>query len=550
MRLPAPLLALLVASTLASAARKQPNIVLILVDDQDARQDSIATMGRVQELLVKEGTQFTHSYAPISVCCPSRTSLLRAQAAHNTNITSVVAPWGGWEVFNEKGYNGHYLPSFLQEAGYDTYYTGKLMNDHKVSNIGSMPALGWTDSDFLVDPQTYNYWNASFVNNAGPVVYHEGEYSTDLVAAKGLAALDLAAKNPDRPFFVGIAPIAPHSHISGVPNSLGGILFDVPQSAPRHAHLFKDTTLNYSRESHNPPLPSGVSWVRDLERLNSTHVEHIEEFYRQRLRALQAVDELVEGVVKKLEEMGVLEDTFIIYTSDNGFEANVVRGPSVPKGLVDSASVYSLADLGATILHLAGAETDYENDGSIIPITRELRESVKEEGVKQFHLAEYWVEGIEEGRYAGPRRINQTYRAIRVVEGTEINFSYAVWCTGEHEIYDLNADPDQMDNLAETSRLGHLRPPSLARLQTRLDALLLVLKTCVGDVCRAPWKSIFPSGEVSSLADALHNDLDSFFGALPKVQYSYCDIGYHRRLEAPFWHAGLAFGTDSGLTFQ
>jgi N-acetylglucosamine-6-sulfatase len=77
----------------------------------------------------------------------------------------------------------------------------------------------------------------------------------------------------------------------------------------------------------------------------------------------------------------------------------VVRGPSVPKGLVDSTSVYSLADLGATILHLAGAVSDYDNDGAIVPITEELRKTIDVEGVKQHHLAEYWVEGVGEGKY-------------------------------------------------------------------------------------------------------------------------------------------------------
>lgn len=132
------------SSGASSSTSKQPNIVFIIVDDQDARQESMKTMQHVQDLLVKEGTAFSRFYAPISVCCPSRTSFLRAQAAHSTNITSVVAPWGGWEVFNEKGYNGHYLPSFLQDAGYATYYVGKLMNGHTAGNFDRIEPEGWT----------------------------------------------------------------------------------------------------------------------------------------------------------------------------------------------------------------------------------------------------------------------------------------------------------------------------------------------------------------------------------------------------------------------
>jgi N-acetylglucosamine-6-sulfatase len=89
----------------------------------------------------------------------------------------------------------------------------------------------------------------------------------------------------------------------------------MPQSAPRHQHLFKDVKLDDSRASHNPDQPSGASWVKKLAKLNVTNVEYIEEFYRQRLRSLQAVDELVESVVRKLAEKGVLDETIIIYTS-------------------------------------------------------------------------------------------------------------------------------------------------------------------------------------------------------------------------------------------
>ncbi|GAA6050414.1 hypothetical protein JCM3770_004026 [Rhodotorula araucariae] len=566
----AAILALAPALSLMSPAparglSEQPNIVFIIVDDQDARQNSIGTMPHLQRLLVEEGTKFDKFYAPISVCCPSRSSFLRSQCAHNTNITSVMPPFGGWSVFNEKGYNGHYLPTFLREAGYDVRYTGKLMNGHAVNAFtGDLEADGFVDHAFLLDPYTYDYWNGAFSRQNGSVEYRFGEYSTDVVAEKALQFLDQAAETPDKPFFLGIAPIAPHSHISAVGHSPDGggfpTLFDIPKVHPRHAHLFQDVTLNHSRESHNPDVPSGASWVRQLEQLNETNVQYIEEFYRARLQALQAVDELIEGVVKKLEDIGKLDNTIIIYTSDNGFEANaghrrqpgktlpyeedinvplVVRGPGVPRGLVDSTSVYSLADLGSTVLHLAGAEADYDHDGSLVPLTHSLRKSAaRNGGVKSFHLAEYWVEGMGEGKYgSGQVHTNQTYRAIRVVED-EINYSYAVWCTGDREIYDLNADPDQMHNLA----LNPLHPASFtARLHTRLDALLLVLKSCSGDSCRNPWGVIFRDGKVRSLKAALDEQYDAYFEDLPRVRYSECRLGFHSKLEAPFWTDDLAY---------
>ena len=159
---------------------------------------------------------------------------------------------------------------------------------------------------------------------------------------KGLAFLDDALADPDSPFFLGIArahlsfsplnpdpadssrghilhshsaAIAPHSHIAAESGSAGPTLFQTPRFHPRHAHLFTDVTLNTSRESFNPEQPTGASWVRRLPQLNETHIEYIEEFYRARLRALAAVDELVEAVVERLERAGVLEETFVVYTS-------------------------------------------------------------------------------------------------------------------------------------------------------------------------------------------------------------------------------------------
>lgn len=84
----------------------------------------------------RELTALSHPAFAVSICCPSRAAFFRAQVAHNTNITDVVRPFGGFEVFCEKGYNGHWLPTYLQEAGMDTYYVGKMSVDSSRSMSG------------------------------------------------------------------------------------------------------------------------------------------------------------------------------------------------------------------------------------------------------------------------------------------------------------------------------------------------------------------------------------------------------------------------------
>lgn len=103
----------------------------------------------------------------------------------------------------------------------------------------------------------------------------------------------------------------------------------------------------------------------------------------------------------------------------------VVRGPSVPKGVFDTTSVYSLADLGATVLHLAVAVSDYDNDGALVPITEQLREKVEAEGVKQHHLAEYWVEGVGEGKYGRelPRKLRRSSRHGSADPSSSLSFA-------------------------------------------------------------------------------------------------------------------------------
>lgn len=403
------------------SARKPHNIVFILSDDQDAALDSVSYMPLLRKHLGREGTTYTNHFTTTAVCCPSRVSLWTGKQPHNTNVTDVNPPYGGYPKFISQGLNSNYLPVWLQEAGYNTYYTGKLFNAHTISNYDSPYPAGWTSTDFLLDPGTYAYLNPIYQANSDAPVHHKNEHTSDLITTKAQGLLD-EALTAGKPFFLGVAPIAPHSNIDAERHA-GLPLMTEPIPAERHAGLFKDVRVPRT-ENFNPDSPSGANWVRRLPQHNATAVEYLDHYYRARLRALQAVDELVEKLVARLDEAGVLEDTYVIYSSDNGFHVGqhrlppgkecgyeedirvplVVRGPGVPKGGVQDA-VTTHIDLAPTLLEMAGAGPRPDFDGVPIPLGpdgagtpgREAREATRHEHV----AVEYWGFALAEGEGGG-----------------------------------------------------------------------------------------------------------------------------------------------------
>jgi N-acetylglucosamine-6-sulfatase len=145
--------ALLGMSALASAqtgstqTTTKPNFVFIMTDDQDLHLSSMDYMPLVNKYIVDEGTTFNKHFCTVSLCCPSRVSLLTGKAAHNTNVTDVSLPYGGYQQFINNGLHEKYLPVWLQEAGYNTYYTGKLMNGFSTSTYNDPYPAGWNDTD-------------------------------------------------------------------------------------------------------------------------------------------------------------------------------------------------------------------------------------------------------------------------------------------------------------------------------------------------------------------------------------------------------------------
>jgi N-acetylglucosamine-6-sulfatase len=163
---------------------------------------------------------------------------------------------------------------WMQAAGYNTYYTGKLWNAHTINNYNQPFVKGYNGSDFLLDPFTYDYWHARMSRNGGVPKDYSGQYSPDVVADKAYGFLEEAIEG-NAPWFVTVAPIAPHSNIianppSGPLNELEVLApgpankFAIPEYAPRHAHLFKDYKIPRT-EDFNPEEVSCIVCFQETE---------------------------------------------------------------------------------------------------------------------------------------------------------------------------------------------------------------------------------------------------------------------------------------------
>ncbi|PLN85287.1 Arylsulphatase [Aspergillus taichungensis] len=537
-------------------AAKQPNILFILTDDQGKEAiGGLEHMPELQEKLVKKGSTYPKHFCSVALCCPSRANLWTGRMPHNTNVTNVEPPYGGYPRVVSAGWNDNYLPLWMQDAGYDTYYVGKLWNSHTEKNYNKPYPRGFNGSDLLLDPWTYRYHAARMTRNAEPPVDYSGQYSTDVIRKKALGFLDDALKSEDgRPWMLTVAPNAPHSNGSFDPSTKAA-WFGEPEYPDRHANLFKDYRIPRDK-SFNRAIQDGPAWVGQLEPIKPHVLDYIDEFQRCRLRALQSVDEMIGALIDRLEEAGELDNTYIFYSTDNGYHAGqhamqpgkncgyetdinvplIVRGPGIPAGETLDV-ITSHTDLAPTFLKLAGAKKD-GLDGIAIPTTVKASKAAD----KNEHVAvEYWGTAVPEGIYgwmsnessrAGNSYRDNTYKAVRLLSD-DYSLYYSVWCTGEVEFYDLKADPQQTQNLGAKPDQHKFLSRPLEQAMHRLNTLTMVLKSCNGDSCRHPWQQLHPGGQVKSLSAALDARFDKFYAAQPKVTFADCALGYIWEKEGP-----------------
>jgi arylsulfatase A-like enzyme len=467
------------------SARQQPNIILILADDLDAHPDTMATMPNLQQLLVAQGASFMNAIVPIALCCPSRMSLLSGQFAHNHDIVANAYPEGGFLRTYEFGLEEETIATTLQTAGYHTALIGKYLNGYPSSQGAYIPP-GW--DEWAVLSGGMQYYNYTLNENGTLVPYGTArkDYLTDVLTNKTVNFLD--RMSAATPFFLLVAPYTPH---------------DPAAPAYRHRGLFADAKVPRSPAFNEADVSDKPTYVATLPRLSKTQIEGIDELYRQRLRALQAVDELIGQIVLKLEEAGLLENTYLLFTNDNGYHLGqhrlergkqtpyeeaihvplIVRGPGVPVG-VTRPEVVSNIDLAPTFAELAGLDpfSSERWDGrSLLPL---LRTSAKSPPWRQVTLFEhpnrpknppFDTSGASEDpdEVIGPTSVQVVkpeFFGLRTAR-----YKYVEYATGELELYDLSQDPSELDNLAASADSALLQQFSI---------WLGNLKQCAGASCR------------------------------------------------------------------
>jgi N-acetylglucosamine-6-sulfatase len=343
-----------------SVAATDPDIIMILTDDQDVQLGEIDYMPNVQKLLAQQGTSFSNHLVPLSLSCPSRTTILRGQYPHNTGVLTNALPDGGFEKAYAEGLESATMATALHNAGYRTVLLGKYLNGYPDTTSSTYIPPGWDEWYSPSAGNPYAEYNYTLNQNGTPFVYGStpADYLTDVIHAKAVDFIKRASTNPYQPMFVYFATYAPHSPYT---------------PAPRHASLFPNVKAPRPPSFNEPDVSAKPDYISGRPLLGPVEIAAIDEDYRNRLRALQAVDEAVADIVATLSATGRLANTYIFFTSDNGYHMGehrllpgkytpyetdlhvplIVRGPGVPAGFVRDEITGNL-DLAETFAEIAG----------------------------------------------------------------------------------------------------------------------------------------------------------------------------------------------------
>lgn len=469
------------AASARHAARErvvQPNIVLITTDDENL--SDMRWMPKTRRLIGAAGATMTNSISNHPNCCPARGEILTGQYAQNNGVRTNAGRFGGFRSLHD--YHDTIAP-WLSDAGYRTSFTGKFLNGFRAS---SREPVGWTQWHALLDGKgLYRYYDYAIDSN-DQIRWYPKLYVADYLAAQGDQFIRNAAAD-GKPFFLWESHVAPHGALlhghwkPPVPARRDqGVLTHVRPTS------FSDPSFREADLSDKPQFMTGLPLFPD--RL-------LNKYFTRRIQSLQAVDDAVATTIATLRETGQLANTYIIFTSDNGYllgEHNfrgkvlayedalrvplLIRGPGIASGVRRSQVVATL-DLAPTIADIANAHATVPLDGrSLLSIL------TSDTGNGWSSLL------VQAGPRTGTPLANTgtdpsgwLFRGLRTPRYTFVHYPLY-----RDELYDRHRDPAELKSV--------LHQPAYAQIRRMLEHRLSILADCKGATCRTDFPKLPPPG--------------------------------------------------------
>jgi N-acetylglucosamine-6-sulfatase len=476
-------------SSKVHAASGKPNILFVLTDDLDLGE--IAQMPTLQSKLIEQGVSFNDYFVSVSLCCPSRATTLRGQFAHNTGVKTNGGTNGGFAAAHSNGLESSTIATWLHGDGYRTALIGKYLNGYPNTASDTYVPPGWDEWDSSVKGNPYSEYDYTLNENGSLVPYgHKPkDYGTTVYLKKAQEFMTRAAQ-AHQPFFAYLGVYAPHGPATPAPKDVDAFPGAVAPRPP-----------NYDEAD----VSDKPAWLQSKPLLTPAQEAKIDLHYRKRIQSLQAVDRGLGQLISTLKKNGQLANTYIVFTSDNGFHLGnhrlpqgkqtayeedvhlplVVRGPGVPKN-VRRNHIVGNVDLAPTFAAIGGASSPPFVDGrSFVPLLGANPPAVG--SWRKAYLLEHFTQTGPEAPGNGPLEPPDDEKAhsaameafaegIPELHGIRTaRYTYVELATGEKELYDHTVDPYELDNIASTAS-----PSLLASLHTQLAAL----QACRGNSCR------------------------------------------------------------------
>lgn len=292
------------APVAAGEGTQPPDIIVVMTDDQ--RVGTERAMEHVSEFFSRGGVRYPQAQVPTNLCCPARAAFLTGTYAHTSGVWENSGTFGGYQAFAP--HESTALPVALSAAGYRTALFGKYLNHFNAATEPDYVPPGW-DAFHVPSPEDRDGGYDTPIRDL-PL-----GYTTDVL---GQGAADfIGASDPDQPLFVMYSPFAPHFPYD--PGPYAGRLTERARLAHERFGRFRNPSFNEQDVTDKP------AWVRATKRMRPRALSGL---VRAQAESLIGVDANFRRIIASQAEHRDLDNTLVVYLSDNGYAWGSTASPS------------------------------------------------------------------------------------------------------------------------------------------------------------------------------------------------------------------------------